>query len=243
MPRDLPDWGALNAQETVYEVTDLGELAVRLGSIVTHDRRGDVLILETFESGLRGFQAGVSGTNAAADLSMVRAAGGQFSARLKAGSTVLKSAQLSCEYPYPTVSAFGIEVSALLPAAASRFTCRLALDDGTTRYDIAARWNGPTERLEIQTPSGWVVVGEAAPLHVFQTRIFNVLKVVGDPASGEYMRLIFNEQDIDISAYSLLSAVSILEPHLHIGLHHADTGTSNPIVYVDNLIVTRNEPA
>jgi len=47
-----PDWGVTAGARTVYQMTDLGELAVRLGSIVTHDRRGDVIFLEDFEEGM-----------------------------------------------------------------------------------------------------------------------------------------------------------------------------------------------
>ena len=68
MAGETPDYGRLSAQATVFPVTDLGELAARLGSIVSHDRRGDVIWLDGFEDGLDKWQPTTSGSGAAVDL-------------------------------------------------------------------------------------------------------------------------------------------------------------------------------
>ena len=41
MPGETPDYGRLSSQATIFPTTDLGELAARLGSPITHDRAGD----------------------------------------------------------------------------------------------------------------------------------------------------------------------------------------------------------
>ena len=52
MTHGVQDFGASSGQNSTYGLTDLGELAVRLGSPVSFDRRGDVVMMETFEDGL-----------------------------------------------------------------------------------------------------------------------------------------------------------------------------------------------
>ncbi|GAH95398.1 unnamed protein product, partial [marine sediment metagenome] len=40
--RGQPDYAALAPKEIAASISDMGEVAARLGSIVTYDKRGDV---------------------------------------------------------------------------------------------------------------------------------------------------------------------------------------------------------
>jgi len=52
MAHGTPDWGVTASKKTIYSLHDMGELAVRLGSIVSFDRRGDVIFSDSFQNGL-----------------------------------------------------------------------------------------------------------------------------------------------------------------------------------------------
>ena len=58
MGHGYPDYGTQGPVSTVHSIQDLGELAVRLGSIVTFDRRGNVLWLDGFDSGIGAWSKG-----------------------------------------------------------------------------------------------------------------------------------------------------------------------------------------
>ncbi|MBA7692260.1 hypothetical protein ES703_100823 [subsurface metagenome] len=50
MPRGQPDFGQYQQKTVGATLADMGDLAVRLGSIVEYDRRGDIVLLDDFES-------------------------------------------------------------------------------------------------------------------------------------------------------------------------------------------------
>jgi len=77
-----PDWWGTEQTSTVHLVQDVGELAARLGSIVTFDRRGNVIWLTSFEDGLQGTSFGVDHVDSKGTLSTNRALGGAYSIRL-----------------------------------------------------------------------------------------------------------------------------------------------------------------
>ena len=86
MARGGPDYGASSARYTIFPVTDLGELAVRLGSPVAYDRQGNVIYTESFENGLAGWDTDTSGAGASVDVSFGRGVHGAWAGRLVAGS-------------------------------------------------------------------------------------------------------------------------------------------------------------
>ena len=89
MAHGTPDWGVTAGAVTTYQVTDLGELAVRLGSPISHDRRGDVIWWDDFECTLNKWQTVANGAGSSVALSDARARNGRYSALLISGSAVV----------------------------------------------------------------------------------------------------------------------------------------------------------
>ncbi|GAH83946.1 unnamed protein product, partial [marine sediment metagenome] len=56
MPRGQPDFGMYASASTIGSVSDLAELAVRLGSINIFDRRGKVIDFDDFEDVRKGWE-------------------------------------------------------------------------------------------------------------------------------------------------------------------------------------------
>jgi hypothetical protein len=57
------------------------------------------------------------------------------------------------------------------------------------------------------------------------------------------VRLIVNEREYDLSGLALLSDDSSDVPHLEISVtNQAQLGGENSLVYVDDVVVTQNEP-
>ena len=65
MAHGHPDYGGAAPLATVYTLQDLAELAARLGSIDVFDRRGNVLLLDDFESGIKKWLFGGTGSYSA----------------------------------------------------------------------------------------------------------------------------------------------------------------------------------
>lgn len=242
MPRDLPDWDALTAQATVYEVTDLGELAARLGSIDTFDRRGDVIWLETFETGLHHWLSFTSGTGAHIGLTTTRTHSGAFAARLTAGEDGGRYAQVQHAATIPAISPLGVEFAFHLVGSLYDIEVQLVLLDGTNQLVWAVHFDRVNSRLTYEDSGGSEVAFATGVVLSTGSTIFHVAKLVVAPATEGYVRFI-----LDNTEYSLSGIAGAVSPSGAAGLLIVTitlTGRPglNDEVYLDDVILTQNEP-
>ena len=243
MPRDLPDWNALSSQATVFEVTDVGELAARLGSPVTFDRRGDVLWLDTFDAGLEKWLATEQNSDDTVQLSSLHARSGRYCVNLSVGVGALAQAFIRHRLPIIVLSNVGLEVAFETSPSFGEFEVRLAVWDGSflTIYNILI--DNVNDTLSYWDSSGsWVVFASGVTTPNLST-LFNHAKVVVNTNTRQYVRFLLNNseyslEEIDANV-SVSGAVGRVEPRL---LHRGQSGLSGD-VWVDDPIVTQNEPA
>ncbi|GAI74233.1 unnamed protein product, partial [marine sediment metagenome] len=108
-----PDWG-LQLKKTIYSFDDLSELAVRLGSIDFFDRRGDVILLDSFEYGLGKWDLGGGSVGSIPILSTDKVRSGGYSAKLVGEAIDTGYSSMSIDFPYPALSKWGFETSFLM---------------------------------------------------------------------------------------------------------------------------------
>ncbi|GAJ22875.1 unnamed protein product, partial [marine sediment metagenome] len=129
MPRGQPDYGGHAAKEITGSLSDMAELATRLGSIVTFDRRGDVAFLDDYESGIEKWvESHAEGTEwGTVGLSARAAESGSFSTKLVTKGTVDGYAQVIYTLPYwnPINGRLGVEIKFTLPSNLMRFDMSL----------------------------------------------------------------------------------------------------------------------
>jgi hypothetical protein len=106
-----PDWGEGAIVSTIYRVMDLGELAVRLGSIDTFDRRGNVIFLENFEAGYLKWATSINGTGSSVSLVAGIARSGEHSCLLVGGPGVGRFADVTRSVAIPVIGKLGGEIS------------------------------------------------------------------------------------------------------------------------------------
>ena len=111
MAHGQPDFGLYAVKKTVSGLADLGELAVRLGSIITFDRRGDIVWFDDFEGDVFKWERDPSGVDAAIIVSPEAARNGAFSAKLTTGNLADDHATILHHLPYPVTSRVGFEIS------------------------------------------------------------------------------------------------------------------------------------
>ena len=241
MAHGVPDFGVTNAPKTLYQVLEMGELAVRLRSIVSHDRRGDVLGLDDFENGLSKWLPGTSGSSALVQLSLERARSGLFSCRLVAGSTASCYAQIQRSFPIPVYSPVGAEISFNLDSAIDNFMLQVNVVTGTAVLLAAARWRDTTHDLQVQTGAAiWTTVATGLDLAEVESH-FHVLKVVMDPTTKKYVRVILNDALYDVSALPVVSTPGALPRRLITVVQLTGRAGFNDVAYVDDAIYTFNE--
>lgn len=242
MGHGTPDWWPMSIKQTVYALSDMAELAVRLGSIVSFDRRGDVMLLDDFEDGInKSYPSGLGpeGTYTQDD---DRPKNGKYSCKLIAGLGAPLAVGLKYKLSYPNLSSFGFEVSWLILNEFDYMTFDVILYDGSYNhygyvwYDRANKiWEYQDANGDSQTiVADWDLLLVSPPYHT--------LKLVVDMENDQYRRLIIDDNTYLVAGEGI--KVTEDDTKAHIACHVVLHGRSGEEDYVniDDVIITQNEP-
>jgi len=242
MAHGFPDWGIAAPKKTVYALQDMAEAVARLGSIVTFDRRGDVIRLDDFESGLVKCELSIgAGGSIVACADTVRS--GVLSAKLVTGAVSGRMCTITHHLPQPVLSRMGYEVSfAQLPSPGYiQWTLHLTIYSdiwyGLLRYVPIDR-----ELLLYGSDGAWKTID--ADLWLRSSKyLFHTVKIVMDFDTKYWVRAILNHKEYDLSAYELRHEfITLTEPWIYGGVQISTGDDAAKTVYVDDVIITQNEP-
>lgn len=243
MAHGTPDWGVTAGAVTTFQLTDLGELAARLGSLDTFDRRGDLVWGDGFEFSLNKWEVTTDGLGAAVALSTARARNGRYSCLLTAGSDSARFAEIQHAHPVPVTSRLGFEGSFSLGSNLTTLDFTYHIYNGSTLRIWSIRYDDANDRLQYFNSAGVAVtIASALNLPIQQTN-FHTLKLVVDYSTGEYVRLLLNNVTYDLSGIAGRSLASAVAAHQRVFVDLVGIVAQNNTVYVDDVILTQNEPA
>ncbi len=240
---ETPDYARFNAQATVFPVTDLGELAARLGSPITFDRRGDVVWWDDFEWTLNKWVVEAVGTGAAGAVSSAKARNGRMSCLLTGGSDGAHSAAIRHQEPFPVVGSFGLECSFGLGGDISAFRIQMTLYDGSQSHDAYVQWSDIANTLSYLDAAGGVTIFASGVDLLLGDPVFHTAKLVYNLTTARYVRFLLDSSEYDLSGIAGLDAAAATLPYLQIRLTLLSRNGSNDTCYVDDVILTQNEPA
>jgi len=243
VPRGHPDYGQAAPATTIGRVADLGEIAVRLGSIVTADRRGEVVWMDDFEAAvLNKWVPTAQGTGSSVALTTANVRNGAQAVRLTAGSDGNRRAFVDHYQPLPAASRLGIEVSwcATQPIESLVIDVDLATGGATHSYQVIYRYTQQDLRV-FDAAGGYTTVATGISYNEIST-LFNVLKLVFDFAADTYVRLVWQSVEYDISGVATYTEVSAAAPAYQIRIEVTGRAGSNDDIDVDDVILTQNEP-
>jgi len=225
-----------------WSVTDLGEVAARLGSIVTFDRRGDVYWLDDFEDGKAKWAAETSGAGAGVAVSTTYARNGAKSVELTAGTDMSHYAGIGRLFPYPALSRWGFEGSWSFDSDLETFDIIISVYDGTNLTSAILRYDCVNQKVQYLDSAGAMQdLATSVDLHDYYN-MFNTFKLVLDLETGKYERAIANESEYDMAGIALQQAAIAVSPVVKLSMRNTAVGGTGGVVYVDDVIVTRNEP-
>lgn len=242
MPHGQRDFGMYAVKETIGSDADNAELAARLNSIVTFDRRGDVLYLDDFESGITKWATGGTGVAWAVDWSAVKARNGGFCCELTTDVGVGDNVRIGRNFSYPRLSPLGAEFSFNQIGNISSIRAYIELDDGANLNQAAFRYDPPLGEVYIlDRTAGWVPLQVGLMLSESANR-FHTVKLVNDFATSRYVRLILNNLEWSLNQYTTQQGVTAVpgEFSVQIWVYNEVAGAHK--AWVDDVIVTQNEP-
>lgn len=242
MPHGQPDYGMYAAKETTGSMADNAELAARLGSIVTHDRRGDVIWLDGFEGGLNKWEVEWDVATAKADQCPDWARNGGFSCKLQTAADKDAYVRIVRDMPYPVLSKIGIEFSFSLEQYVREIRLDPIVWDGTHGHLASILWVAADKQLQYRgSDMLWHPLPGVYDLEVLP-HFFHTLKLVVNYPELKYERLILDNHIIDLSTLSYNLFGLAWPPELEITAYLWTNADEIAIAYFDDFIITQNEP-
>lgn len=228
-------------QTTTFGNVDIAELAARLGSIVTFDRRGNLVWMDDFEHGAAKWVLSGTGLGNAQAITTTRARNGTSSMLLTAGSTLNLDAQMTRYMPFPAIGPVGEEFSFSLGSDVDYFIYKMTLLYNDVIYRGEIKFDVTNSKIQYRNSAG-VLTDLISPYTLTSSdTYFMTTKLVVDWATNKYKRFIINEATYDMSTLALYSVANPGWNYLHLQIDVWSTAGDNGKLYVDDLIVTQNE--
>ncbi len=243
MAHGTPDWAQSAGAVTTYQLTDLGELAARLGSIVTFDRRGEVLFLEDFRHGLTLWDVYSSSGGVGVYLATDRTLSSPFSCKLNPGAVATSYAYARTFIALPRLSRVGAEFAFSHSAQTKNIDFDLSAESAAAEYHGVVRLDDANQRLQyLDAAAAYQTFATGIVLNTKET-IFNRAKLVIDLTTGKYTRFILNDVEYDLSDYALYPAAALQDGVLQAGIFVYRPVAADSPIHLGNVIATQNEPA
>lgn len=242
MAHGTPDWGVTAGAVTIYKLTDMAELAARLGSILTHDRRGDVVWFDGFEDGLEKWSTFAPADGGSVDLSTVRARNGQYSARLVADEGGAVGTRIDKTIPFPVESPMGAEFSFALQQNIGWLELVFDIYDGVRAAQYVITWSDTDNNLTYHDVEGDPQEIAAGVDLSMAVNLFHTMKLVVDMENHAYARLILNQTEYSLAGIAAWNDLDPTSAALRVRINMAGRAGENDVIRVDDVIITQNEP-
>lgn len=242
MTHGQPDFGMYAPKETVYSAADMAELAVRLGSIVSYDRRGDVVWMDDFETPRLRWDKTLNGVGSAIALSYERAKSGNQSVKLDAGTTDSGYVHIDNAFAILNPSRLGFEITFSLNNADIIFQQSVRPYVSGYRYYPYIRYDMSTEKLQLLGDDNlWKDIFTIDLNKTSHNE--HTIKSVIDLNNETYVRLLIDDYEIDVSSYGLYKLTTTQPTGIYVEYWVTGiTATSYNSVFADDFIITQNEP-
>lgn len=244
MAHGLPDFGIYQAKTKVASLNDMADLAVRLGSIVEFDRKGDVARVEDFEGTITKWNIALLGATSYVRFTDDTALSGSQCLALSghpAAGDFGEAIFYTAPYAFGSV---GAKISVNFPGVVGNpiFTIRITAYDGTNYFWGEIQYDTLANALSYRDTGGvFQVFAPVVPAMQFNY-LFHNLKLVIDCVNGVYARFMFNALEWDLTAYPLDAGLSGIAPQLMTAFRATRQTAFDDHLNIDDFVLTINEP-
>lgn len=236
-----PDYGPRQPKSIGYANQDLAELAARLGSIITFDRRGDTVWLDNFEDNVNKWEASYTGNGASVALSTTRALSGAKSCALTPGDVVGNRASIKKRTGALAPGKIGFSIADSINDLHSKHILEIEYYDGTNYHFAAVQYDIVNQVLQYQDSNEDFQTFASSVDFKENTSLFYNLKLVIDTVNSKYTRFITDSTEYDLSSYSYSHSSSSTTPQLVASFHAYNNSAANNTSYCDDARISQNE--
>lgn len=230
-----------------YETTiGPAEHAARLGSPLVFDRRGDILFHDDFESPTMKY-ADYKDAGGTVNRSTDYASRGDYC--VKAVTNASAGDVAGVEYIYTDYhdGKIGVQASVYTENFPTTLELSIAYHDGAFMHHAQLKYYlvAPNYLTKIVDFYGAEQTISSSITHYTSigNSNFATFKLVIDTNTSKYVRALLLRNEIDLSEYSIAKLVSTDPPHLRIRAFIISAAGLAETAYIDNIVITGNEPA
>lgn len=242
MAHGSPDWNKYRPSSITYSVQDMGELAARLGSPVVFSRQGDVIWMDTFAQGVNRWYHDAPLHSGTVVPSPTTYLSDGYSCKLTPEAKAGYNVAIATWLPYPAQGNNALEFAFTLAAAHSKLDVTLDVYTGSLYLYYNVRYTVATKTLSYK-PATPGLTDLTPTLAIYKSpQTFNHIKIVIDPFTGNYKRIHLNQETWPINAPGVITADTTSNPRIYITIYAFATDDTQPVMYIDNAILTQDEP-
>lgn len=242
MPRGQPDWGSYQQKAVGATLADMADLAVRLGSIVEYDRRGDIIFLDDFEGVALDWATPGFPANAITIFNSVYPFMGSQCLRLTTTNVALSYTGIVRSLGSLGSNRVGLEISFSSVGANIDLILEIRFRAGGAIKTAGIRI-APADLMA----SYLIGIGIWADLQVLPALpnvdgYYSTVKFVVDFNTDRFVRLLVNSTEWDISAFPVIVLGGGVVDDIRITIQTLNRAAIGEDAYLDNFILTQSEP-
>lgn len=242
MPRGAPDYSNVRAPESLTRLDDMAELAARTGTLSTYERSGSVVRQIDFSDGMSLWYTALYGSGAQVEVSAQRSVSAGYSLKFVTGQDGARGAIAIYKLPYLKLSRMGLEYSFTHTVDSEFHHFVFYHLNGTIKRIYWIRFNIQSGLIQLrQYGDTWVNIVTGLNLKTDEWTLYTT-KLVVDLENDCYVRFFLNDKMYNISEYKPAELTVSSIPYLEIAIQFNGDPASNRTHYVDNVIITQNEP-
>lgn len=242
MPHGTSDWGFVGPVRTLFGLDDLGDHAVRIGAVSSWDRRGRVIFSDNFREGPGAWTLTGSDVTATTCLFTGHALSSPFCMKLRNGSGGAQYARMQHTFGYEYRGHAGLEFSITLEPGARFVKFGLFSSLPTGRLFAYVRFTPATGVVDYGSDlTGWTPFGNVGTIPGNVEEWHNI-KLVADFDTGYYVKLVWEGVPLDMSAILCDTAGAMAREYWSILIENDNDAATQHSMYVDDVIVTIDEP-
>jgi hypothetical protein len=242
-----PDYSAANPTNIAqagkgYTSSDVAELAVRMGSSDVYDRRGNVIFIDDFSNGVDNYVYTLgAGAGSAREWRANIYERSGFCLRLYGGLGT--GSGFSRQWNTNNPGKVGVEISGAAPAAGAPATLAVTnyFFDGANFHLMGLVYDPYADELSIWDPAGALQVIETGLAVLGAADSFSTIKLVTDFENDQYVRLLINQREINLSQYKGLAAPMVSGVYAAFNFDLASRPAINDYMSIGTVIITQNE--
>ncbi len=237
MARGHPDWG-IDVNSVSFFSVDNAELAARLGSIDTVTRGGKVLFMEDFNTPAFNWTWGGANANCYAWLSVYRSFWKDQHLRLTTGTGGADFIYAYRFLPYSTSIYSSVSFYLTVYDYPDPIEFGITTQTGDRKYIFKIRLlPNPYEVQYYSEADTWVTIQNLYSLESGFNAYWHYIRLLYDNVNGEYISILINDTEMDISGIKPYSEVGTDEQFQSFIMYIYGDGVQNGVVGIDALLL------